>query len=155
LIGPVFTSSGQPLVAETLARMDEGWSAFHKRVHSLPGQLLEERLGEGSWTRKQMLGHIGAWHDRTVEALGRLSETGDVPPVTEETDAINARAARAAVGRTTGEILFALDDSYRLVQRAVSRLTDAQLSAHDGWAVAMIAGNTYDHYAEHLADLGG
>jgi hypothetical protein len=151
----VFTTSGQPLVAETLARMDEGWSTFHRRVHSLASQLLEQRLAEGSWTRKQMLAHIGTWHDRTVEALSRLTETGGVPDVTEETDAINARAARAAVGRTTGEILFALDDSYRLVHRAVSRLTDAQLSAHDGWAVVMIAGNTYDHYAEHLADLNG
>ena len=148
------TTSGQPLVAETLARMDEGWSTFHKRVHSLASQLLEQRLAEGSWTRKQMLAHIGTWHDRTVDALSRLIETGGVPEAAEETDAINARAARAAVGRTTGEILFAVDDSYRLVHRAVARLTDAQLSAHDGWAAAMIAENTYDHYAKHLADLG-
>ena len=46
-----------------------------------------------------------------------------------------------------------MEDSYRQVRRAVGRLTDAQLSAHDGWLAAMIAGNTYDHYAEHLADL--
>jgi hypothetical protein len=148
-------SSGQPLVAETLARMDEGWSAFRKRVHALPSQLLEARLGGGSWTRKQMLGHVGTWHERTVEALGWLIETGDLPGEPEPTDVINARAARAAIGRTTGEVLFALDDSYRLVHRAVARLTDDQLVAHDGWATAMIAGNTYGHYEEHLADLAG
>ncbi|MEA2673790.1 MAG: hypothetical protein QOI92_982 [Chloroflexota bacterium] len=148
-------SSGQPLVAETLARMDEGWSAFRKRVHALPSQLLEARLGAGSWTRKQMLGHVGTWHERTVEALGWLTETGDLPGEPEPTDVINARAARAAIGRTTGEVLFALDDSYRIVHRAVARLTDDQLLAHDGWATAMIAGNTYGHYEEHLADLTG
>jgi hypothetical protein len=148
-------TSGQPLVAEILARMDEGWSAFRKRVHSLPGDVLERRFADGTWTRKQMLAHIGTWHDRTVEALSRMTETGELPGAPEETDVINARAARAAVGRTMGEILLAVDDSYRQVQRSVARLTDAQLSAHDGWAAAMIAGNTYDHYAEHLADLGG
>ncbi len=148
-------SSGQPLVAETLARMDEGWSAFRRRVHALPSQLLEGRLGAGSWTRKQMLAHVSTWHERTVEALGILAETGEVPGEPEPTDAINARAARAAVGRTTGEVVFTLDDSYRLVHRAVARLTDDQLLAHDGWASAMIAGNTYGHYEEHLADLAG
>jgi len=122
LIEAMDQSSGQPLVAETLARIDEGWTAFRSRVHAMPSQLLEVRLAQGSWTRKQMLAHIGTWHDRTVEALGHLTETGELPGSPEETDVINARSARAAVGRTAGEVLFALDDSYRLVRRAVSRL---------------------------------
>jgi DinB superfamily len=154
LIETVDVSRGQPLVAETLARMDDGWSAFRRRVHAMPGQLIERRLAQGSWTRKQMLAHISTWHERTVEALGQLT-AGELPGEPEETDVINARAARAAIGRTTGEILFALDDSYRQVHRAVSRLTDDLLLAHDGWATAMIAGNTYGHYEEHAADLAG
>ncbi|MEO5704065.1 MAG: DinB family protein [Candidatus Limnocylindrales bacterium] len=148
-------SSGQPLVAETLARMDGGWSEFRRRVHALPGQAIEQHMGQGTWTRKQMLAHVSTWHDRTVEALTSLTATGELPGAPEETDAINARAARAAVGRTAGEIQFAMDDSYRLVHRAVAKLTDEQLLAHDGWVTAMIAGNTYGHYAEHLADLNG
>jgi hypothetical protein len=147
--------SEQPLVAETLARMDEGWSAFRDRVYALPRQALEGRIGSGSWTRKQMLAHIATWHERTVEALTWLTETREVPAVTDDTDTINARAARAATGRTTGELLFSLDDSYHHVHRIVARLTDADLSAHDGWATLMIAGNSYDHYAEHLSDLAG
>jgi hypothetical protein len=146
-------TSGQPLVAETVARLDEAWSEFRRQVRAMPSQLLELHIGQGSWTRKQMLAHVSTWHDRTVEALGRLSDTGEVPGEPEATDTINAAAARAAIGRTTGEVLFALDDSYRHVHRAVLRLTDDQLLAHDSWATAMIAGNTYGHYEEHLADL--
>ena len=41
------TSIGQPLVAETLARMDEGWSAFHRRVHALPSEAIEVHLAQG------------------------------------------------------------------------------------------------------------
>lgn len=149
------TTSGQRLVAETLARMDEGWSRFRRLAHALPGQLLERRLGEDAWTRKEMLAHVGVWHELTVEALRTLAETGSVPPSQDPTDEINARAARAAAGRTAGEVLFNLDDTYRHVRRAVEHLTDEQLMAHDGWAVAMIAGNTYGHYTEHVADLTG
>ena len=149
------TSTEQPHVAETLARMDEGWSAFRRRVHALPGQAIEQRLAQGTWTRKQMLAHVATWHERTIEALAWLTDTGDLPGAPEETEVINARAARGAIGRTAGEVLFGLDDSYLHVQRAVARLTDAHLSAHDGWALVMIAGNTYDHYTEHLADLTG
>jgi hypothetical protein len=32
-------------------------------------------------------------------------------------------------------------------------MTDADLRLGDGWAAAVVAGNTYAHYAEHMTDL--
>ena len=147
------TTSGQPTVAETLARMDEGWADFRERVLSLPSQLLEGHIAGGSWTRKQMLAHVATWHELTIERLSGLMETGEPQRTPDDEDVINARAARAAVGRTTGEILLDMDHTYRQLRRKVARLTDEQLAAHDAWAAAVIAGNTYGHYREHLADL--
>jgi len=46
-----------------------------------------------------------------------------------------------------------MSDSYRRFRREVSSLTDEQLAANEGWAASIIAGNSYDHYAEHLRDL--
>lgn len=143
----------QPNVRETLERMDGGWAAFRGRVQSLPIERLSDRLGEGAWTRKQMLAHIATWHQLTFERLAQFADSGEPAELKEHEDAINARAARAAEGRTTGEILQGMDDSYRRLRRAASGLTDAQLVVHDGWAAAVIAGNTYEHYPEHLADL--
>jgi hypothetical protein len=142
-----------PTVEDTLARMDAGWAAFHGLVQAMPGERVEARIGEGQWTRKQMLAHLTAWHDLTATRLARFVESGEPQDLDGEEDAINARAARAAEGRATGEILLGLDDSYRRLRHAVARITDTQLPAHDGWAGAVIAGNTYDHYAEHLPDL--
>ena len=144
----------QTTVTATLARIDEAWTAFRDHVHGVPGERLELRIGDG-WTRKQMLAHISAWHDLTTDRLAVLLETGEPAADPDAEDVVNARAARAAVGRTTGEILIGMDDSYRRLRREVSRLTDEQLAAHDGWAAAIIAGNTHEHYAEHLADLDG
>lgn len=146
------TTSGPPTVAETLARMDEGWADFQRRVHAIPGQMLEEHVSTDSWTRKQMLAHVATWHEITIERLSALINTGE-PQEAPDEDAINARAARAAVGRTSGEILLDIEHTYRQLRRKVARLTDEQLAAHDDWAGAVIAGNTFGHYREHLADL--
>lgn len=147
-------TTDQPAVRETVDRMDRAWEEFHRRVHQLPRERLEHPVAQGEWTRKQMLGHVWTWHDLTTHRLAIFVETGAPNGPDEDTDVVNERAARAAGGRTTGEILGELDESYRRLRREVLRLTDAQLEAHDGWATAIIAGNSYGHYEEHLADLG-
>jgi DinB family protein len=147
------TTTDQPTtVRETLARMDEGWNDFLGRIHALPSEHLERHIGDG-WTRKQMLAHIGTWHDLTTERLGRFAETGEPSDFDEHEDVINARSARAAEGRTMGEVLQGMEDSYRRLRREVGRLGDNQLATHDGFAAAIIAGNSYGHYAQHLQDL--
>jgi len=140
-------------VQDTLLRMDRAWEAFLARIQHLPNERIEQHLPDGGWTRKQMLAHITTWHELSVERLARFAESGEPSGLEDETDAINARAARAAVGRTSGEVLLSVQESYRHLRREVSRLTDVQLDAHDGWAAATIAGNSYGHYDEHLADL--
>jgi hypothetical protein len=149
-------ATDQPLVRNTLRRMDEGWAEFSARVAALPIERLIVRIGEGGWTRKQMLAHITMWHELTTERLLRFVESGEPVglPGDEQEDAINARTARASEGRTTGEVVFATGDSHRRLRRAVANLTDEQLAAHDGWAAAVVAGNTFEHYQEHLPDLG-
>jgi DinB superfamily len=147
------TAADQPLLRRTLARMDEAWEVFRRRATAVSTQQLEVRTIEGGWTRKQMLSHIVTWHELTVERLARLRETGERSELPETTDAINARASRSADGRSTGEVVFGLDDSYRRLRREVSRLTDEHLAAHDGWGAGIIAANTFEHYAEHLRDL--
>jgi len=139
--------------AAALARMDEAWAAFHDRVTSIPTERLANRIADGSWTIKQMLAHIGAWHDLAVERLGKFTASGEPAELEEHEDVVNARAARAAEGRTVGEVLLAMTDSYRRLRREVGNLTDEQLAAHDGWASEMVGVNTYGHYPDHLADL--
>jgi uncharacterized damage-inducible protein DinB len=146
-------ATDQPTIKETLARMDDSWSSFSEAVHALPTETLDARLGENAWSRKQMLAHIAVWHDLTSERLTGFGETG-MPVVHEEDeDIVNARAARSAEGRTTGEVLLSMDESFRRLRREVARLSNEQLAAHDGWASRMIAGNTYGHYGEHMVDL--
>jgi UDP-N-acetylmuramyl pentapeptide synthase len=100
-----------------------------------------------------MLAHITAWHDLTTDRLNRFIVTGKPQELAEDTDAINARVARQAVGRTGGEVLKEMEISLGRLRRHIVQLTDSQLMVDDRWAANVIAGNTWEHYAEHMADL--
>ena len=138
---------------ELLQRVDDAWVRFRAAAAAFPSERMDERLSEGGWTRKQMLAHIAAWHDLTHDRIGKLITTGKSTPLTETDDAINARVARQATGRSAGEILKEMEMTFNRLRRQLGRLTDDQLEADDGWAAQVIAGNTYEHYDEHRADV--
>lgn len=142
-----------PSVSELLSKMDAGWTEFRGRMQAMPNEQLEEHLGTGAWTRKQMLAHIATWHDLTIDRLSRFMDTGEPPALDDHEDEINARAARAAIGRTTGEIVQGVEDSYRRLHRQVARLTDEQLAFNEWWALSIVVGNSFGHYEEHARDL--
>ena len=146
-------ATDQPTVNELLTRMDAGWAAFSQAMHALPAERLEGRLGEHGWTRKQMLAHIAVWHDHTIDRLAAGAESGKPTDAEEDEDAVNARAARSAGGRTTGEVILALDESFRRLRREVARMTNDQVAANKAWAATVIGANTWRHYDEHLPDL--
>ncbi|HUG47713.1 MAG TPA: DinB family protein [Candidatus Limnocylindria bacterium] len=139
-------------VGATLRRVDDAWQGFRRALADFPVEHLDQHIGEG-WTRKQMLAHIAAWHELTVERLAAFARSGEMQPLAIPEDDMNARVARSAEGRTAGEVLAAADGSFRRVRQQIGYLSDEQLAAHDGWPAAVIAGNTYGHYAEHLRDL--
>jgi len=146
-------ATDQPTVKEVLARMDEGWASFSQAVRGVGAERLEHRLGENAWTRKQMLAHIAVWHDLTIERLVEHAASGKQSDAEEDEDDVNARAARGAVGRTSGEVILAMEESFRRLRREVARMSNEQLAADSSWAASLIAANTYRHYDEHLPDL--
>lgn len=140
-------------VRDMLRRVDAAWPVFRAAAARFPAERMDEHLTEDGWTRKQMLAHIAVWHDLTTERLGKLILSGKPVKLNEQTDSINARAARTAIGKTAGEVLGDIDGTFNRLRRQVHRLTDKQLTASDSWAAQIIAGNTYEHYAEHMADV--
>jgi hypothetical protein len=141
-------------VAGLLARVDEGWSRFWALASRYPPERMDERIGNG-WSRKQMLAHVAAWHENAADRLLAFAASGDKQPLHEDEHAFNGRVARVASGRTAGEILHAVESSYRRLHRQVELLTDEQMGAHEGWPAGLIAANTWEHYEEHAADLNG
>ena len=135
------------------ARVDAAWLQFLASASAFPNERMDEHLSEGGWTRKQMLAHISAWHDATHDRLGDMIMSGKPSERSYDDDQFNARVSRQAVGRTAGEVLKEMEMTFNRLRRQLGRLTDQQLVADDGWAAGVIAGNTYEHYQEHAADV--
>ena len=140
-------------VREALRLVDAGWVTFRNAAARFPAERMDEHLTEGGWTRKQMLAHIAAWHDLTTERLGKFALGGKPVPLDSDEDRFNARVARQAVGKTAGEVLKDMEATFNKLRRRLQSMTDQQLTAQRGWAAHVIAGNTYDHYREHYADI--
>jgi hypothetical protein len=136
-----------------LARSDEGWAWFREAIHALPQDAWDDEVAGGGWTRRKMLNHVRVWHELTASRLATFHETGTVPPLEEDVDSINARAAADADVRSSELIVTDLDRSYADVRKAIGQLTDRELTQADHWAPNVVAGNTFGHYEEHRSDL--
>jgi hypothetical protein len=149
------TDTGDPRsVEELLARADDAWASFRQAVAALSEDAWTEPVPGDGWTRHKMLNHVRVWHEITAERLAAFRRTGERPPSPGDEDAINAQASADADLRTREMILDGLERSYADLRAEIARLEDEQLAAHDGWPVAVVAGNTYGHYDEHRRDLG-
>jgi hypothetical protein len=140
-------------VEELLARADEGWVSFRQAVADLSEDDWADPVPGDGWTRHKMLNHMRVWHEITAERLASFLRNGERPPSPGDEDAINAQAAADADVRTREMILSGLERSYADLRAQIAQLQDEQLAAHDGWPVAVVAGNTYGHYDEHRRDV--
>ena len=132
--------------------VNAGWVNFRLALMSLGPSGIEERSSAG-WTFKEIAAHCTGWEALTVERLRHLRETGEFKGSGVDTDEFNARLAREASPRSAREVLSELDDAHARLVEEIERLTPEQLKAKDGWAISVVAGNSYGHYAEHHTEL--
>ena len=133
---------------ELVERMREGWRPFRRAL----GRVGLSRLGEATsagWSAKAMLSHLAYWLESLDRSLPyRLKgERGPVPNVQAEND----REKAAADARPAHEVVKRLDHAYRKVLEMTAALP-ADEDVHF-MAVRLIAGESYGHFAEHLAEI--
>lgn len=105
------------------------------------------------WTFKDLVAHVTAWSDLTITRLRRYRETGELQGSGGEADEINAAVVERTKGRDAREILKELDASTDTLFAEIEKLDERQLHANDDWAIAIVAGNTYGHFAQHHTEL--
>ena len=140
---------------EHLARVDDAWLNFRLAVAAI-GTDAFARTTSAGWTYQSLVAHVAGWQRRAAERLATLTRTGapDERPDIDE-DEFNARVAREAEGKSPSAILAELDASWEAIRAAIAALSDEDLHAHEGWAIAVVRGNTFGHYAVHHDELFG
>jgi hypothetical protein len=138
---------------DLLALVQTPWTNFRLAIGSigLPG--LEEKTSTG-WTYKDLAAHAAAWEDRTAARLGLFRESGSKSyPGVDDTDEFNRGVVERAHARDAGEILRELDSAHGRIIGEIGKLTPEHIHANDDWIIAIVAGNTYGHYAEHFDEV--
>jgi hypothetical protein len=145
--------------------IEKGWGELTALVGSL-GPAGLEKTGGGRWAVKDHLVHIAAWelsllalldgHDRK-KAMG-------VPNASDETDDINEAVWLLHRHQTPEQVLAFSRDTHAAMLKRLREMSDADLRrsynhyqpndprdpGDDRPVVEWVAGNTYDHYAEHI-----
>jgi hypothetical protein len=136
--------------AEHVRREAEVWAEFEGALARIPDERLSDPGALPGWSVKEMLWHVAGWMREAADHLARMREgTYAEPEDSDEiTDARNAAFAEQARAMDVAAVRSGLDDARELLLRRWSELPTA-----DEVAVEWFAGETYEHYEEHLPDL--
>ncbi len=134
-------------VSDLLQRIDASWSAFLASLDDLTEDHLLEPDAVGVWSLKELLGHIAFWDDlgRENAALALSGRTREF----DDFEELNQADHAARQGRTLAEERSAMHQAHAALVADLEERAQLDASAID----TAIAGSTYEHYDEHIADV--
>jgi hypothetical protein len=140
-------------VDDLLALVQTSWTPFRLAIGAIGLPSLEEKTSTG-WTYKDLVAHVAAWEDRTASRLATFRESGGKAAAgIDDTDEFNAAVVERTRGRDAREVLRELDAAHARIVGEIGKLTTQQIHPSDDWVIAVVAGNTYGHYADHLDEI--
>ncbi len=126
------------------------------------GQITTAHPPDG-WSIKDVMAHIAFWEDYACQRLSEATR-GEKPQLLGDIDEaelnrINQEALEAGRAQTMDAVRAAFDRAHRDLLAAVDAVPDDE--ADPWWGLwpspvmprRVIVYNTFDHYAEHLADI--
>ena len=134
-------------VHELLERIDAAWRALHTALDGIPEDRLEAPGACGEWSIGNLMGHIAFWDERALPKIDRAF--AGLPPEEEDVQALNDADHAARQARNLAEERSAMHQAHAAV---VARLEEV-VGIKAGPIDAAIRPDTYEHYAEHVADI--
>jgi len=146
-----------------LARIEAGWYQLVELVNQVEDAAGLNQVGADGWTVKDHLAHVATWEHSLLallEGRDRAGAMGLNEPL-EEIDSINEAVRKLHATDTAEEALGYFRDSHAQLMAAIGKLDDADLEKPYSHyqpsetdekrpVVGWVAGNTYEHYAEHI-----
>lgn len=140
--------------AALLARIEEEWQKLLALTEAMPPEIMERPGAVGSWSVKDLLGHIATWEEESLRALKGLLRGEDVPvyPKAAEIRRFNAREVERRRGKTLEEVREEFLQAHRELMAFLEGLP-GDLFLPRGDLYRRVKTDTYSHYADHLRDL--
>ena len=116
------------------------------------------------WSIKDMLAHIASWHHRLLKWLEATVQNEEPaisgPDNVEEMDALNAQFYQENKSRPLDEVLTDFRTTHQQIMDIVQAMPEDDLMSPHRFAWSherplwhLIAGDTFEHYQEHLAQI--
>ncbi len=109
----------------------------------------------GEWSLREVLGHIGGWHEKMAAGVDRMGQGQRPVPEGEnwnDIDGMNAGFARSVAGRSPAELLSELETRVTTFAAALQKLPDDRFGEKKT-ANTLAAGAGYEHFREHAHDI--
>jgi uncharacterized damage-inducible protein DinB len=140
---------------EVLRLVRDGRAELDAALARIPEERTEEPLLDGGWSAKDLMAHVTHWE---MAFLGNLGEPP--PPVLNQggADATNRAVYEHHRARRLADVRREFEETHRRLVERVSQFDDDGLNAkpmpdQDRVVWQYVAGETWEHYPEHVAQL--
>ena len=149
---------------ELLKAIQKGRSEFEAALARLSPEQMAAPGAMGEWSVKDILGHIGMWESRLVTILYAI-ERGATPPqavhIQAEVDKVNAESYAEQRDRPLDRVLADFHGVHKQLLKRLDAVKESDLfdpkrfKWMEGEPLAkLVAGDTFEHYAEHRPAMG-
>ena len=139
---------------QLLAEAETEFQALKRAVAGLDESQLRE-VWCGTWSVREILGHISGWHREMLPAVERLAR-GEKPHAAgvsyNDVDAWNAKFAAAKQAWATTDIVRELEQAHADFMRAAQTLPEERV-VPERTAYKLVDANSRHHYREHTEDI--
>ncbi len=146
-------------MADVERELLEAWEGLGSAVDSFSDMELEQPGVVESWSIKDLLGHIAFWADKAAADLRHIAggRPQDVQVAGSEmaVDEWNKREQKARQGKSLADMREEWLQSFQAAMAALAAFPAERLQENvkGATALARFAGDTYEHYREHLEHL--
>lgn len=130
-----------------LREIAESWLELRKALVALSEHELVQDNTVGTWSFKELMAHITAWERVLIERIRALEEGREPAPEpdTLDIDAFNAEVVQRQAQKPLDEVKREFDQTHEELMQLLE--TTPVLTRE------LVAGDTYEHYREHLKDV--
>lgn len=133
-----------------LEEVEEAWRELLEALDQVPPDRMEEPGVVGTWSVKDLCGHISTWEEEVVENIQRFLEHRRMRQY-RDIDAFNARAVEAKRPLSLDTVMADFYNNHGEMMDFLRGLQDTVFALR---AIQQrIRSDTYQHYREHAQDL--
>jgi hypothetical protein len=144
---------------EVEREMLHAWEALASAVDSFSEAETEQPGAVDEWSVKDLLGHIAFWAEKAAADLHAVADGRpqdlEVPGSDAAVDEWNAREQAARAGKALSQVREEWLESFQQAMAALAAFPAERLEENVKGRTVLerFAGDTYEHYREHLAQL--